>query len=505
MIVRVGERMLVFSEIKVFDRNSEHFGVPALRLMENAGRGAFEALKERMDPKGKTICILAGKGNNGGDGVVLARYLAEDSKVTLVLAYPESEGSELSRANYSKIPKAVKVVVSPSNDVLADILEESRMIIDALLGIGIRSEPREPLFGIIETMNRVCEEAEAYAGKEKKIEISLDVPTGMGTSVAVRPEMTLTFHDSKVGMTEENCGEIVIVDIGIPKKATTHVGPGDFVHFRENDPHSHKGQNGIVMVVGGGPYVGAPVLASLAALRSGADLVHLFVPRSIYFQASSFSPEIIVHPIGQSGGSDHLGVESVLELTEFSKGCHSAVIGPGLGRHQDTWKAVGRFINGVDIPLVMDADAIYTIKHRMYILSGKSIVLTPHQGEFRELMDISAFPDDTNALSEMVRRKAREIGVTVLLKGMIDVITDGHQVRLNDAGHPAMTTGGTGDVLSGITGALLARGMDPFRSARLSAFICGTAGERAGCEKSFGMVASDVVDRIPDVLREYLV
>ncbi len=492
--------MLEFKEIHVLDRNSEFFGVPTSELMENAGMGAAEAIGERNELKGKKVCILAGKGNNGGDGIVLARHLHKMCKVTLVLAYPVDQGSELSRLNYEKVPKKVSTAVSPEKEKVRSIIYESDIVVDALLGIGAASEPREPIKGMIEILNSI---KEGNGGVKPKV-VSLDVATGIGTETAVRPDLTVTFHDTKNGMIPENSGEIVVKDIGIPEEAGTHVGPGEFTYYPSNTPTSHKGDNGVVMLVGGGPYVGAPVLASLAAIRSGADLVHLFVPRYIYHPATSFSPDLIVHPMGKFEDSDYFDTDSVQECIEFSKKCDSVVIGPGLGRHEETWKAVGRLISGVKKPLVVDADALYLLKHRTNILWHRETILTPHMGEFMRLFDLKVLPKNFNDLVNMVQRKAGLINTTILLKGRMDIITDGNDIRFNETGHPAMTTGGTGDVLSGILGALLARGMSTFHAARLGAFISGNAGERASKEKSFGLAASDVVEKIPELLVEYV-
>ena len=491
--------MIEFTDIHVLDRNSEFFGVPTVELMENAGRGASEEIKNRIELKDKKICILAGKGNNGGDGIVMARYLAEECPVTLVLAYPEDTGSELGRENYKKLPGSVNVVVAPGEEELNSILKASDIIVDALLGIGISTEPREPIKSMVEALMRSAHDDIS----NRPFIASLDIPTGMGTHTAVTPQLTITFHAVKRGMTLTNSGEIAVIDIGIPEQAGTHVGPGEFAYYPKNKPTSHKGDNGIVMVIGGGPYVGAPVLSSLASLRSGADLVHLFVPEAIRVQASSFSPDIIVHPMGEEY-DEYFTMGSVQECIEFSKRCNAVVIGPGLGRHPETWKAVGRFITNIQVPVVVDADALYSLKHRAQILRNKECVITPHLGEFMRLMEVHRPPGDFQEFAGLVQRKARYINTTILLKGRIDIITDGTAVRYNETGHPAMTVGGTGDVLTGIVGALLARGMPPFMAARLGAFISGIAGEIAAGEKGFGLMASDVVERIPEVLLKYL-
>ena len=495
--------MLEFNEVHVLDINSEFFGIPTVNLMENAGKGAFEEMKGRFDLAEKRICILAGKGNNGGDGVVLARYLSETAHVSLILAYPMERGSKLSSINYQRLPKNVELLVAPEMSAYVEIYQKSDIIVDALLGIGVSSEPREPIRSMVRSLPTSPSERGIGEEKQGATIVSLDIATGIGTATSVKPDLTITFHDEKIGMTPENSGEVVIRDIGIPEKARTHVGPGEFVHYMKNRPVSHKGDNGVVMVIGGGPYVGAPILASLASLRSGADLVHLFVPRGIYVQVSSFSPELIVHPIGAER-ADHFNIEMVRECLELSKRCDAVVIGPGLGRHPDTREAVSAFIGKAEVPMVIDADAIHSVKDHLSSIRQKEVVLTPHLGEFRELFDISSLPDDPEELSDVVLRKAREIGSTILLKSRADIISDGAEIRFNETGHPAMTTGGTGDVLSGIVGALLARGMKPFTAGRLAAFISGTAGRDAAREKSFGLMASDVIEKIPRVLLKHI-
>ncbi len=532
--------MLEYQEVHLLDRNSEYFGTPQSELMENAGKGAFEVLNKNFDLQDKNICILVGKGNNGGDGLVLARFLiAESKKVTVYMLYDRDECSELNKANYDRIPKSVNILDKTSVDDLGSLLKNSDIIIDAMLGIGISSEPRDPIKGIIKVLNHlftdseielkpidrelssekktdegkrdgsktsaITEEDASSSPREKQI-VSLDVPSGLGTRIFVRPNMTITFHDVKKGMVESKCGKIIKTEIGIPPEALEYVGPGEFVYFRENSSDSHKGQNGVVLVIGGGPYVGAPVLASMAALRSGADLVHLFVPPGIFVPASSYYPDVITHSMDTDSANNgfYLDMKGAKQCREFSKECDAVVIGPGLGRNPETIKAVFYFLHWIKVPLVIDADALLSLKNQTHVLRYLDVVLTPHQGEFNSIFGSSRLTNDLEPMMSTVRRKAGMIRSTILLKGSTDIISDGATIKLNSAGHPSMTTGGTGDVLAGIVGALMARGLSPLRAANLAAFINGKAGETASESKGMGLCGSDLLDAIPAVFTRYL-
>ncbi len=466
--------MLQFKEVAVLDRNSEFRGVPPGRLMEKAGKGLAEEIHERYPDR--DVVFFCGTGNNGGDAYVAARYLGEWSshdKITVYLI-KGSDGvrSELAKKNLDKLD--CKII----DEIDWDLVENS-VVVDALLGTGIKGEIREPYRSLIQDMNE----------RSKNI-VSVDVPSGLGADLQVRPELTVTFHDLKEGMEEDNCGEIVVKDIGIPKEAEIFTGPGELLLYPEPTDRSHKGDNGSLLIIGGGPYTGAPALAALAAYRVGVDLVHLAVPSKIKDIVAGFSPSFIVHPLeGEKVIQKHVD-----KLIALSEECDAVLLGPGLGGHEATLKVCRDFFERVQKPLVIDADGLKSAADNPGILP-KGTVITPHAGEIRMF-------DERVESVKLADKLAKKYGITVLLKGKIDHIIDGVRNKKNDFGTPAMTVGGTGDTLAGVVGGLLSKGMSSFDAARLGAFITCKAGELAFQDFSWGLMAEDISERIPDVLKK---
>ena len=266
-------------EARVEDLNAEALGVPGSQLMENAGKAAAEEIMKLSEPS--RIAIICGTGNNGGDGAVIARYLDEAGWfVTLALVKLKSNiRTNLSKSNYFKVPGKVTVIENAN----PEILDSHSYIVDAMFGIGLKSIPKEPYATWIRKMNLHSEKV-----------ISIDIPSGLGTELAVKPFMTLTMHDSKTGMNTENSGQIKIIDIGIPKEAGEYLGTGDMVFYPIPKPDSHKGQNGHLLIIGGGPYTGAPALSAFAAQAIGADLITIATPEASWQVIASYSPNFIV-------------------------------------------------------------------------------------------------------------------------------------------------------------------------------------------------------------------
>ncbi|MFP3872413.1 MAG: NAD(P)H-hydrate dehydratase [Candidatus Natronoplasma sp.] len=466
--------MLEFEEVAVMDRNAEYRGVPPVRLMENAGRGLAEEIKERYDER--PVIFFCGTGNNGGDAYVAARYLTErwDEDMTVFLIKGEgSVRSEIARKNLDELHR--EMIVEKELDLLD--VEEDTLFVDALLGTGIKGRIREPYREVIKKINR---------GGDV---VSVDVPSGLGADLAVKPDVTVTFHDKKEGMSEENSGEIIVKDIGVPKKALENTGPGEMLLYPRAQKSSHKGDNGELLIIGGGPYVGAPALAAEAAYRTGADLVYLAVPSSISDIVAGFSPHFIVSPFeGERLEPRH--VDEV--LGSFSP--DSIVMGPGLGSEERTLQAASEMIRKTDKPLLIDADGLKACK-RFGIESDVDTILTPHRGEFEMLVG------GEGDLKERADRFAREEGVTLLVKGKEDYITDGEKYRWNDFGNEGMTVGGTGDTLSGVVGALMSKGLSSFRAGRVGAYLTCRAGDNAFEEYSWGLLSEDITKKIPDLLK----
>lgn len=471
--------MIEREEVRVLDINSEFLGVPTEVLMENAGWALAQEITSRFG-SGLRIAILCGKGNNGGDGFVAARALTKSNRVRVFLALPPSEiSTPEARMNFEKVEELHKVYSGED-------LSGYDVLVDALLGVGSKGEPKGAYAAIVKAINA--------SGRPV---VSADVPSGLGSGLVVRPEITVTFHDRKVGMDEAGCGEIVVADVGIPADAERFVGPGDLVHYPVPSPDAHKGQNGRLLVIGGGPYTGAPALAGLAAYRIGADLVFVACPESVSGVVASYSPNLIVLPLP----GNRLGPAHVELLAARSEEVDAVLLGPGLGDEPETLEAVRSLIARCQRPMVLDADALKAVAGHLDILYNKAGVLTPHH---RELELLVGHPVPSEARAEFATELAKGTGWTVLLKGRVDMITDGRRVKMNRTGNPGMSVGGTGDVLAGITAGLLAKRAAPFDASRISAFINGSAGDLAFEKNSYGLVATDLLERIPQVLRRSL-
>ncbi len=462
--------MIPFTEVAVLDRNSEYRGVPPLQLMENAGKALASEIENRY--KESPVLFVCGTGNNGGDGYVAARYLSEWRKPDHITVYlikgREAVNHGIAKENLERLECNI------TDEMPRDIPSEC-IIVDGILGTGIKGAVREPYRSIIKSIN----------GSNNPV-VSIDIPSGLGADIQVDPDLTVTFHDVKEGMDGDNSGEIIVKDIGIPQEAIENTGPGELLLYPVPGKDTHKGNNGTLLVIGGGPYTGAPALAAIAAYRTGADLVHLAVPSKASRIVAGYSPSFIVHTLE----GDELDESHVDQILKISENCDAVLIGPGLGDKENTLKAVKKIIESLELPLVIDADALKALRSN---LPKMNAVLTPHQGEFNMIAgDIS------------VDEYARESVVTVLLKGQEDYISDGNRKKINDFGTPAMTVGGTGDTLAGVVGTLLTKGLSHFDAARLGAYITAKAGEFAFDKSNWGLMPEDVSECIPLVLRELI-
>jgi NAD(P)H-hydrate epimerase len=483
--------MISGNDVKILDINSEYFGVPASELMENAGKGVSDFIQKNLKPK--NILIFCGSGNNGGDGFVAARYLSKKFKVTVYLIKNVIR-TEIAKNNYYKLSNtSVKIYTHKDTKILDSLIGENDLIIDSILGVGLTGNLREPINTIVKKIN---------SARNKTI-ISVDVPTGIGTDLVIKPNYSLTFHDKKELMDKDNSGEIKIIDIKIPMDAIEYVGPGELsVYYPLPKKNSHKGDNGSLLVIGGGPYVGAPALSGLAALRTGIDLVYIATPKNCWQSISSFSPNLIVKPLC----SDVLTIKDIDNIKEIIYKCDAVLIGPGLGTKKETKTAIIEIIEYLikeKKSLIIDADAIGPVGDQLGIIENSGVVVTPHAGEFKKLTGLNLSQDIDNRI-RIIKEWADKLGITIFLKGYIDILTDGTELKLNKIHNEAMTVGGTGDVLAGIIGALLAKKVEPINAIKIAAFLNGEAGNEAFRKKSFGLIASDIVEEIPTILKRYL-
>ncbi|HUT81823.1 MAG TPA: NAD(P)H-hydrate dehydratase [Candidatus Bathyarchaeia archaeon] len=489
-------------KIRIIDMNSEELGIDVLQLMENAGSAAAQVIIEKF-PKAKKIVICCGMGNNGGDGFVVARHLASLKKeIKLFLFGHESKiRTRSALINYHILEKMehsieiIRITDSTRLSQYANYFTEADLIIDALLGIGITSEPYEPIKSAIGAINN--------AGKPI---VSLDLPSGMFSDIAerqkimVEPTLIVTFHDAKPCLTIEGLKEKTIIkEIGVPPEAEFFVGIGDlFTAIPKRKSASHKGENGTILFVGGSvKYSGAPVLSSRAALRTGADLVITCIPQSIATSVRSDSPNLIVRALD----NEYLTETDIPIILELFEKFDSLILGPGLSDNPDTMKFVRSLVKQLpdNKPLIIDADAIRALKDNLGLIKGKTVIITPHQGEFKALFG-EGLPEDWSLRPSYVEKIAKKYSLTILLKSKYDIISNGKYTKVNRTGHEGMTKGGTGDVLTGILGLISAINTDYFKSACAAAYLSGKAGELAAEDFGNSLLATDVVEKIPDIL-----
>lgn len=477
-------------EMAVTEENAVALGVPIDALMENAGRAVAEEAARRLSGPPSRIGILVGMGNNGGDAMAAGYYLSQwGYQAEAWLVRPAAEiRSRASRRCFERIERRGMVRLRlPRAEELANL----SMIIDGLLGTG-QTEPLRPPYG----------EAVALAKGSGVPILSIDVPTGISGRDGLSPRWTVALTAVKDGMDPENSGEIIVRDIGIPADAWLRTGPGEFHFLPRNRATQERGRSARILVIGGGPYAGAPALAALAALRSGAERATVLTPASAALAVQSFSPNLVVRAFG----SDHFRPEDVPALREFidSGPPQAVVMGMGAGRDPETVAAFAALLAHVrrTSPLVVDADALGALpppSRGVADPKGWGLVATPNAGEYRRYFQGPA----EAALSERIehaRRTAFDHQFALLVKGDPDILTDGTQTFQNYHHHPSATVSGVGDVLGGVLGSVLAQGVSALHATRLASYWVGEAGIRAAARTGLGLVATDVIEELPHAL-----
>jgi NAD(P)H-hydrate epimerase len=275
--------------------------------------------------------------------------------------------------------------------------------------------------------------------------------------------------------------------------------------YKPRPENSKKYDFGLLIVIGGSEfYSGSPALAGLAAFRSGCDMVRIIAPKRAADIIASFSPNLASYPLKNDFlTKEHLA--TLLSMTESAKavshGKTAVVIGGGMGRSQETQEVILEFLAQVSVPVVIDTDAIHALTKNPEIVSGKPFLITPHTYEFFVLTGKEIYRLEEKEKIKAVQEETARLRTTILLKGNVDIISDGQEVAWNKTGNPFMTVGGTGDTLAGIAGALLARGIEPYLAAKAAAFINGRAGDIAGKKLGESMTATDVIEAIPKVIQ----
>jgi NAD(P)H-hydrate epimerase len=500
MVPKKNSEEISSRESRVLDRNSEYLGISTLQLMENAGKAVSDEIAERCKFDSE-IVVYAGSGRNGGDGMVAARHLASRGcRVSLILVGSQNEiDDDSTLRNWRAIRTMSETVnIEVARDSSQISARRCDVAVDALLGTGARGNLRQPIRRAVEILNEM-----------RCFKVAVDVPTGVDSDTgevlgsAIRADLTVTFHARKPAhrIAKQYCGEVRVAEIGIPSEAHTYAGPGDVEDVTEpRPPDAHKGDFGRLLVIGGSEtYTGAPALVALAALRTGVDLAFVASPERTAMSIASFSPNLITVRLA----GEHLSEENVQVLKPHIQRSTCVAIGPGLATHNDTVKAVLRILSTLKEykkPALIDADAIKAIG-RVKQPAEFPVVVTPHAGEFQVLSG-RAPSDDLKTRSEEVRTLAATLGGTVLLKGHVDIISDGERVKFNRTGNPAMTVGGTGDVLSGVVAGLMAKGTAGYQAAVAGAFINGAAGDLARLEMGDHLAPTDLIHLIPKIMND---
>ncbi|MHA1236221.1 MAG: NAD(P)H-hydrate dehydratase [Candidatus Hodarchaeales archaeon] len=488
-------------DMSITDVNSEYLGVNRTLLMENAGRGLADFILETCESTScSNIIILAGKGGNGGDGMVAARHLARSNRVSLSLLGSSGEIKKRSTLlNWNILKNMYQSLelneIKSVKDLKHYTVDSQTIVVDAIFGTGIKGEIRGLHRNAIESIN--------FWRKNGATVISVDTPSGinpdsgLSSDIHVNAHHTCVFHRKKTGLNSTNAGNLHILPIGIPPEAETIVGPGDLLALRKENNWAKKGDKGKILIIGGNEiYSGAPALAALGALQAGSDLVTIFAPKCNATAIRSYSPELIV----QDYSSSHLTKKS-LELDLFNH--HDAVlIGPGLGRNSEIKEAVEEvqvITEKNKIPLVIDADALHLINPS---LLSSNVILTPHAGEFSVLTGVS-LPSSNQSFTarvDFVKSVTKKISGIWLVKGNWDIVSEGTKTKINKTGTPKMTRGGTGDILAGLTTSFLPRVKDPFYAATISSFINGRAGELT--HRNFSSL--NLISKIPEAIQKSL-
>lgn len=485
-------------DMMVVDANAEAMGIPRLSLMENAGSGLAQKIAELVEPG--AVTIFAGIGGNGGDGFVAARHLLNQGfeVEVLILGHPCQIKSKETLINW----KVLEKIDNNRNDLQVNVVKDStqitpphsKVVVDALLGTGVRGKVREPFSTAIDVINQ-----------SKSIKVAVDIPSGLDpltgevSDKTVKADHTVTFHRKKAGLkkaSEDYVGTIHVCDIGIPRDAEVFTGPGDLLRLQKRDNKSHKGQNGRVLVIGGSKdYSGAPAIAALAALGSGTDIAIVTCPNVVASDIRSYSPDLIV----KSLPNDLILPNDVDNILKISEAADSVIIGCGMGVEEGTRLALNQLMERIEKPVLLDADALKLVD-RGVINEELETVVTPHAFEFKAFFGKDV-PENLEDKMELIRNLTLNCPSTIILKGKTDIIGSNGAVRLNNTGNPGMTVGGTGDCLAGVVGGLMSQGHTGLEAGFLGAYINGRAGDLAKEKFGYNFTATKLLDFIPELVK----
>jgi NAD(P)H-hydrate epimerase len=495
------------------EKTQNQYGISTQILMEIAGLKCAQAISEIFpDIKNKKVAVFVGPGNNGGDGLVLARHLFNQGVAIRVFLLGQKEKLKTLSKKNLQILENMKVIATQINSseqlkILKPDIRAADIIVDAIFGVGLKRQVEGLYEETIETINYLNIPV-----------VSIDIPSGLDSDrgislgACICADYTITLGLPKVGLLiypgAGYAGQLSLVDIGFPKELTTSnelktnlITPEEaFSLLPERRPDAHKGDCGKVFVIAGSTgLTGAAVLTCLGALKIGAGLVKLGVPSTLNPIMEVKLTEVMTEPLPEKG-KGYLGPEAHEKVMELIKESDVVAIGPGLGKNPETKELIERIIKESEVPLVIDADGLNLISSDISLLKSANtqIVLTPHPGEMGRLIDKTSREVQENRI-DFSKNLAYQLQVIVVLKGARTIIADPEgQVFINITGNSAMATGGTGDVLTGMIAGLIAQGQTPLNSSILGVYLHGLTGDLVFQEKgTLSLIASDLLEKLP--------
>ncbi|HEX9901638.1 MAG TPA: NAD(P)H-hydrate dehydratase [Acidobacteriota bacterium] len=512
-------KILTSAQMREIDRKTiEDIGIPGPVLMENAGLRVAAALRGLFPEKrGGRVVIVAGRGNNGGDGLVAARHLqglGYEVEVLLLARVEELKGEALLNAQICRnMGVPLRETAGPQDwAAAARALQGARIIVDAIFGTGL-VKPAEGLYAqAIQDIN-----------KAKAFKLSIDIPSGLSSDTSrligpsVKADLTVALAAPKVGHVlppaEDMVGELLIADIGIPRalfddrSLTLEMVDDEVVIplFRRRKRETHKGTYGHLLVISGSlGKTGAAVMAGRAALKMGAGLVTVATAASCLPLVARSTPELMTEPLAETKEKT-IAAEAAGRAVELCRGKDGLVLGPGLSNHPSTARFVGELLAKVKLPVVIDADGLNILAENQSLMSQlpRPAILTPHPGEFGRFLGLDAAGVLDQRLA-LVQEFAKKHGVILVLKGhrTLTAAPDG-RIFINSTGNPGLATGGSGDVLSGMIGSQLVQEKEAWKAALSAVYVHGLAGDLAAQKLSQkALTATDIIRFLPAALKE---
>lgn len=505
-------------EMTILDNNSEWLGIPKSHLMECAGYSfAAEIIHLKYLKIKSKVAIFCGTGNNGGDGFVIAKHLSSYGFRTLVILVgtPDKISTNEALLNWNILQNHLNYsistcIIKDSTEFrnIETIIKEDKdfeLIIDGLLGTGIKGKMREPVSSAIDIINNLKQI------EQNRIKVaSIDVPSGMDPNSgkvhekAVFADLVITFHRLKKGMKPNSkyIKDLIIKSIGIPPEASIFVGRGDLIStLKTRKIDNHKGQFGRVLIIGGSiNYSGAPAYTSLTAINFGCDLVITYVPEIIGDVLRAFSPNMII----RTNPGKWLTMKAFEEINFLIDWANSIVIGPGLGVEKSTEELIIKLLETIrekKKAAVLDADALKLVKDHLDLIKHQNIILTPHEGELKIMTNIELpLYSNIEERGKIIFDLSKELDVTLLVKGPYDYISNGKLLKINKTGCPEMSIGGTGDVLAGFCACFLTTENAPFQSACSAAFLNGYLGEFCKSKIGSRFTTMDMISNINNAI-----